>query len=415
MKSLAKSLSLLLFLCLLPGILLPGGSTSKKKKELEEKKKKLQQEIEFKKKLLDEVRGNKSKSMLMLAIINNKMKDQEELIQTLHAEIQELGGQIDKKKTEIRKAEDELARLKSEYSLMVINAYKGRNSHDKLMFLFASEDFGQAYKRLKYFEAYTHHRKLRAKELSQQRQSLQERVMELESRKAEQNSLLGESHKEKSTLVKEKDQKETLITDLKKREKELKDEVRRKRDMADKIKKQIDKLIEEEIKKYATKDPDPKADPKKPKPRIKLTPEEELVNNGFEGNQGRLPWPLKEGVITQHFGTYDHPELKNIEMNSNGVDITTNKGAMVRSVYDGEVVVAGSLGAVSGKVIIIKHGEYFTVYQGLEEVTVKKGDKVKTKQSLGTVMQDEENKSELHFEIYKGKALLNPEHWISKG
>ena len=185
--------------------------------------------------------------------------------------------------------------------------------------------------------------------------------------------------------------------------------------MADKIKKQIDKLIEEEIKKYSTKEPDPKGDPKKKTPRIKLTPEEELVNTGFEGNQGKLPWPLKEGVITQRFGTYDHPELTNIEMNSNGVDITTNKGAGVRAVYEGEVVVAGSLGAVPGKVIIIKHGEYFTVYQGLEEVNVKKGDKVKTKQQIGTVMNDDENKSELHFEIYKGKTLLNPEHWISKG
>lgn len=415
MRPIVKSLSLFLLLFLLPGILVPGTGTGKKKKELEEKKKKLQQEIEYKKKLLDEVRGTKSKSMLMLAIINNKMKDQEELIRTLNSEITELGSQIDHKKGEIRKAEDDLSRLKKEYAQMVISAYKGRNSYDKLMFLFSSDDFGQAYKRLKYFEAYTQHRKLRAKELTGQRNALRERVMELESRKAEQHGLLEESHSEKQNLSKEKDNKETLIGDLKKKEKELKDEVKKKREMAERIKKQIDKLIEDEIKKYATKDPDPKADPKKPKPRIKLTPEEELVNTGFEGNQGKLPWPLKEGVITQRFGTYDHPELQNIEMNSNGVDITTNKGAMVRSIYEGEVVVAGSLGAVPGKVIIVKHGEYFTVYQGLEEVSVKKGDKVKTKQSIGSVMSNEENRSELHFEIYKGKTLLNPEHWISKG
>ncbi|MCC7303709.1 MAG: peptidoglycan DD-metalloendopeptidase family protein [Bacteroidia bacterium] len=418
MKALLPSLLLLLAVALSlgpePVAFGSGGNASKKKKELEEKKKKLQQEIEYKKKLLDEVKGNKSRSMLLLAIINNKMKDQEDLIQTLNAELNELGVLIDQKKTEIRHAEDDLARLKAEYARMVISAYKGRNANDKLLFLFASEDFGQAYKRLKYFEVYTHHRALRAKELAGQRDALRERMLELENKKSEQHSLLGQSEDEKRSLGKQKDEKETLIGDLKKKEKELKDEVKKKKEMADKIKKQIDKLIEEEIRKYATREPDPKADPKKKTPKIKLTPEEELVNTGFEGNRGKLPWPVKEGVIVQHFGTYLHPELKNIELNSNGVDITTNKGAGVRAVYDGEVVVAGSLGAVAGKVVIIKHGEYFTVYQGLEELNVKKGDKVKTKQQIGIVIINDNNESELHFEIYRGKSLQDPEHWISR-
>ncbi len=390
----------------------PGKDAKQKKKELEEKKKKLHQEIEYKKKLLEEVKGNKSRSMLMLAIVNNKIKDQEELIKTLFSEIGELNSQIDVKKTEIKTAEGELTRLKKEYANMVVMTYKNRGSFDKLMFLFSADDFSQAWTRLKYFEAYTHHRKLRASELEGRKKSLKEKMADLENRKSEQKSLLGDTEGEKKNLTKEKSDKEVLIGDLKKKESELKDEVKRKKLAADNVKKQIDKLIEEELKKYTSK-PN-KKDPKKPN-KISLTPEEELVNTGFEGNQGRLPWPLKEGVITQGFGPYQHPDLKDIDMNNNGVNITTNKGANVRAIYEGEVVVAGSLGGTTGKVIIVKHGEYFSVYQGLDELSVKKGDKVKVKQNLGTILDDDDNKNELHFELYKGKTLLNPENWISKG
>lgn len=391
-----------------------GDNAMKKKKVLEEKKKKIQQEIEFKKKLLEEVKGSKSKTMLQLAIINNQIKDREDLISTLNNELTVLSMQISEKKAAIKTAEDKMSRLKQEYAQMVIMTYKNRSSFDRLMFLFSSNDFNQAYKRLTYFEEYGRLRKKQADEIGLHKKQLAEKVQELETKKAEQNSLLGESKDERNNLTKEKVNKEVVITDLKQKEKELKDEVRLKKQMAEKVKKEIDALIEEELKKYVTKTPG-KKDPVKKAPKIVLTPEEQLINNSFEGNQGKLPWPMKEGVITQGFGTYEHPDLAGVVLNNNGVDITTNKGSTARSIFDGVVVVAGSLGAMSGKVIIIKHGEYFSVYQGLEEVYVKKGDKVKTKQELGKVSTDEDNKTELHFEIYKGKSLMNPESWISKG
>jgi murein hydrolase activator len=297
----------------------------------------------------------------------------------------------------------------------VVLAYKNRNSYDRLMFIFASDDFNQAYKRLKYFEEYSHHRKFRAKELDQFRQILSSKVQDLEAKRKEHAKLLGENESEKNALAGEKEEKVGLISSLKNKEKELQDEVKQKNLQALKIKKEIDKIIEEELKKLQPKKPKA-GDNKKPvAPKITLTPEEELVNSGFEGNRGKLPWPTREGVITQYFGTYQHPEVPGVELNNNGIDITTNKGAEIRAIYDGEVVVAGALGGIPGMVIIIKHGEYFSVYQGLESVSVKKGDKVKTKQSIGKAFTDDDNKTGVHFELYKGKLLLNPQHWISKG
>ncbi len=393
----------------------PGNQNQEKKKALEEKKKKLQQEIAYNKKLLETIKGDRKKSLLQLAILNNKIKDREELIKTLASEISVLNNQISETKTSIRQTEDQIQDLKEEYAQMVVLAYKNRNSYDRLMFIFASDDFNQAYKRLKYFEEYSHHRKLRAKELDQFRQILSSKVQDLEAKRKEHAKLLGENESEKNALAGEKEEKVGLISSLKNKEKELQDEVKQKNLQALKIKKEIDKIIEEELKKLQPKKPKA-GDNKKPvAPKITLTPEEELVNSGFEGNRGKLPWPTREGVITQYFGTYQHPEVPGVELNNNGIDITTNKGAEIRAIYDGEVVVAGALGGIPGMVIIIKHGEYFSVYQGLESVSVKKGDKVKTKQSIGKAFTDDDNKTGVHFELYKGKLLLNPQHWISKG
>ena len=148
--------------------------------------------------------------------------------------------------------------------------------------------------------------------------------------------------------------------------------------------------------------------------KITLTPEEQQLSDKFESNKGKLPWPLTEGVITEQFGTHVHPDFAKVEIQNNGIDINTNQGASVRSVFNGSVVAVASVSGLEGKVIIIKHGEYLSVYSNIDEVFVKSGDKIKTKQNIGKVLTDDNSNTQLHFEIWKEQSILNPENWIAR-
>lgn len=393
------------------------------KKILEEKKKKLQQEIEYQKQLLNDVKGQKNSTMITVAIINNKIKDHEELINTIASQINELNGQINETRTSIKTKEEEIQKLKDDYAKMVFAAYKNRSSYDRLMFIFSATDFNQAYQRLKYFQVFSELRKKQGGELIGKKKELNASLLGLEQKRTEQSSLLTDKEAEKLNLSAEKDNKTLVLTELQNKESDIKDEIRKKKVQADKIKKLIDKLIADEIKKQqeilAQKNKDnPKknTDPKKVKkdnePKIELTPEEQLVSKNFEGNQGKLPWPLTQGVITERFGPHEHPDLPGIEINSTGLEITSNKGAIARTIFDGEVTVVAEIGYIEGKVVMIRHGEYLSVYYSLENVYVKPGDKVKTKDEIGKVITDDNGKTELHLEVYKGKTLMNPEDWI---
>lgn len=393
------------------------SQNSSKKKELENKKKKLQEEISYKNKLLKEVKGSKSKSLLQLAIIKNKLRDQEELISTINGEISIINNQISGINKEINERESEIQRLKREYAKLVFVTYKNRSAYDRLVFIFSANDFNQAYQRLKYFQIFAEYRKKQASEIEKKKQELNAVLKGLEQKKDEQKFLLTEKENEKNTIDGEREEKEELISDLQKKEKTINEELREKRKQADKIKKMIDKIIEEEIKKQkellAKKNKEKNKNNESKSPVISLTPEEELVSRNFEGNQGKLPWPLSQGVITGSFGPHKHPELPNVEINNNGVEIATNKGSVVRAIFEGEVTAVAEVGGVDGKIILIRHGEYLSVYYTLEEVYVKTGDKIKTKQELGKVMTDENGKTRLTLQIYKGKTLLNPESWIA--
>jgi septal ring factor EnvC (AmiA/AmiB activator) len=276
---------------------------------------------------------------------------------------------------------------------------------------------------MKYFQVYTTLRRKQAAEIEQKKKELHESLQGLEQKRSEQNRLLNDKEIEKNNLAHEKDDKTQVLSDLQKKEGEVKKEIQRKKAQADKIKKLIDKIVADEIKKQQelmskkNKDKNP-SDNKKEKNkkndelRIELTPQEMLVSKDFEGNEGKLPWPVEKGVITERFGQHEHPDMPGIIVNSSGVEITSNRGAIARSVFSGEVVTVSEIDGVDGKVVIIRHGEYLSVYYALENVYVQKGDKVTTKQEIGKIVTDEDGKTELHLEIYKGKKLLDPENWI---
>ena len=387
---------------------LPLHAQTQKKKDLENKKQELQKEIDYQNQLLNEVKKNKNRSMIQLAILNNKIAKQKELIAAIGSELEQIEGTISETKQNISHKEMELKVLKEDYAKIIFASYKNRDSYSRLMFLFASNDFNQAYQRIRYMQYYTEARKKQAGLIIDTQRQLQTKKQELEDRKDQQSKTLTEKQIETGNLSNEKKNKEVVLTDLQKKEKGIREEIKKKKEQAEKLRRAIEKVIEDQIKKS---NPSAKGDIKK----ITLTPEEKDLSNNFESNKGKLPWPLAEGVITEEFGTHDHPDMPGIKVSNNGINIGTNKGAGVRAVFGGTVVAVASVGGLEGKVVIVKHGEYLSVYSNLEEAYVKTGDKLKTKQSIGKVLTDDNSNTELHFEIWKGQTMLDPENWIAKG
>lgn len=388
-----------------------GYAQKQTKKDLEKKKQQLQKEIENTNQLLAETKKNKKLSLNQLVMLNKKISVREELISTINNEIAVLNRQIKENNESINGLQKDLTKLKAEYAKMIYYAYKNQDSYSRLMFVFASADFEQAYMRLKYLQQYSDYRHKQAERIIATKKNLNEKVQDLETKKSDQRVLLGSEETEKQSLTSEKTEKEQVFSELQKQESKLKKDLEKKKQDAQKLQQAIQRVIEKELEKaqaQAVKE-------NKPKPqKLILTPESQQLSNSFSSNKSKLPWPVAKGVISEHFGVHPHPLMKDIEINNNGVDITTNSGSLARAVFEGEVkAVVNMPGA--GQFILLRHGEFLTIYSNLKDVYVKVGDKVTTKQNIGSVLFDEDDaKTVMHFEVWKGQIKLNPEDWLFK-
>ena len=411
-------------------ILFAFNAIGQNKKDLEKKKAQLQKEINATNQLLNETKKNKKLSLNQLVTLNQKIEIREELITTIAYEVNEINSSINLTNTSINNLKKEIEKLKAEYEKMIYYAYKNQSAYTKLMFIFSAKDFNQAYNRMKYFEQYSEYRKKQALIIQKTQNNLAEKVKELEAKKSELNALLGEKEEEKKTLTIEKSEKEDVLIQLQEKEGQLKADLKKKQEDANKLQKEIKRIIEEVIKRAreeavlaaknakAKNPPNPKNNTTKENPKevknenvLTLTPEAQKLSDNFELNKGKLPWPVAEGVIIEYFGEHDHPVLKGIKVKNDGIDISTKVGSAVRAVFDGEVTGVISIPG-AGKAIIVRHGEYLSVYSNLSETNVKKGDKIKTKQNIGTALTDEDNKTSMELQIWKGSILLNPIGWI---
>jgi septal ring factor EnvC (AmiA/AmiB activator) len=401
-KHIKNILTLILF------ILVCSVTNAQTKKQLEQKKRKLQEEISYTNKLLKKAEKNRQASLNELIKLNKKISTRQELVNTINQEIKILNLQIVQKQTLIKSLENDLNNLKSEYANMIYAAYKHHNDYDKLAYIFSAENFNQAYKRLKYLQQYAEYRKKQAEAIAKTKEKLLKEVAELEKKKQEKQQLLNEKTKETNLLAKEKSTQEKTIAQLQQQERELRKKLKDAQLQASKLDEAIQKIISEEIRKAKEN----KKATSKSSNGFPMTPEALKLSNSFAANKGKLPWPVEKGVITGKFGEQPHPVLKEVIVKNNGIDITTEKEANVRAVYDGEVssvvIIPGA-----GKVVMVRHGEYLTVYSYLSEVYVKKGDKVSIKQPLGKLVKDSSSTdSKMHFEIWKGMTKLNPDYWI---
>jgi septal ring factor EnvC (AmiA/AmiB activator) len=433
-------LNLTIFICLILSLSATNALFSQNDKtKLQENKKKIEQEIKFTNQLLKETKKDKQNSLNQLFVLKNQINKREELITNINQEINVIVGEINYTQNSVEKLSNDLIKLKKEYARMIVAANKNRGANNILMFIFASENFNQAFQRVKYYRQYSSFRKTQAQLIIKKQSELSQKKQQLESQKTNQSQLLVNNEIEKKQLTKEQETKNVAVQQLQKTEKELLKTLRKKEAEARKLQKDIERIIAEEVRKAKeaaklraeNKRKEEKANIKTgTKPELKVekeekstkttseiltdTPEDMALSTSFASNRGRLPWPSEKGIISSSFGQHSHPELPGIVINNDGIDITTNRGAYCRSVFNGEVTAV--ISGPNGKdVIIIRHGNFLSVYSNLENVYVRRGEKVITKQKLGSIStNDDDDKTVLQFQIWKGNSKLNPMEWIAR-
>ncbi len=410
---------ILLFLLLFMGV----RSFSQSKKELEKKRSSLQKEIDEAGKELEKTNKIKTGSLNQLSTLNKQIQKRSELIGVINSEITTLDGHIDESNSNITSLQQKMSLLKKEYAGTIRYAYRNRSTSDMMMFLFSSADFYQAYKRMLFLQQYAAFRKKQRDEILRTQNVLTDKIHDLEDKKTSKEKLLTTKEKEKHTLTEEKQMQEKIVSNMTKREKKLRNDLKDKQKAAEKLSRAIEALIKKEME-AARKKAELASKKKGVKPETKKvtdtsvftsTPELKKLSAGFENNKGRLPWPVEQGVITGYYGRHQHPLWKDVYTNNNGIDISTSKNASARCIFDGKVSSIVSIPG-AGKAIIIRHGEFLTVYSNLSEVFVKTGDDITTRQRIGSVITDtEEEKTELHLEIWRGSIRLDPSDWIALG
>ena len=380
----------------------------------------LEKEINYTTSLLNKTKENKKSSLVYIDYLDKKISSQERLLQLLNIEqnllkkqIFKLENKILENEKSINDAEKEIIELKKEYGEIIYSLQKNKNERNDLMFIISSETFNQAYKRILFLREYSRARKTQALQITKNQDSLainKQRLFsqkELIKSKKEQNlKLISNKKKSLNKVLISKDEKKTAVSKLQKSEqiflKKIKDQQKKSRQLEQKIK----KIIEEEIRLAREKIKRDKDN------KISLTPEAQLLSDKFSANKGKLPWPLEQGLIIQKYGKQKHKVFGNIETFNNGINIATNKNAIIRSVFDGKIsrifFIKGE-----GKAVLINHGEFFTVYSGLEEVKVKLGDNILAKEEIGKVLtRENDDRTELHFEIWQGYDKQDPSVWL---
>ena len=400
----------LLLLCfLLCGTL--SFSQNNKQKELETRRQELRREIQK----INELRAeNKSKEKSQLSLIedfNYKISVLSNLIKVTNQQANLLTREINSNQNKITNLRDELTTLKEDYATMIVKSYKSKNQQSRIMFLLSSNNFKQAYKRLQYIKQYSDHQKKQGESIKAKTLELQEINKNLLKQQEDKKKLIAENRVVQKSLESERKEHETLMKSIRKNLSMYASQIKQKQREADRIDREIDKIIKAAI---AASNKKPGVTKTTNSTNFALTPEEKVLASNFISNKGKLPWPVEKGYVKLGYGTQRHPIDKSLTIKSNGVRIATEKDAKVMAIFDGEVSEVLKMRNVN-PIVMIRHGNYLTVYRNLSHVYVKKGDKVKTKQVIGEVFTNPSNgETILRFTLSKGTSTENPANWIYK-
>jgi septal ring factor EnvC (AmiA/AmiB activator) len=396
----AGRVKLLLFILLIISFS-ESFAQKKTKAQLQREKQQNLEKIREVEKILNETAAKKSNTLGELNALNERIAEQEKLIQGIKSEITFLNSEIGENNDIIVALKEDLAKLKKEYSSMLFAAQKANNSTTRLTFLFSSKSFDQFVMRLRYMEQYGETRKLQGEQIVKVQDELSGQVKAIEGKREEKSSLLKQGLEENNNLTTLKKKQNQLVKNLEKEEKQLKRDLEDTKKALAVLDKKINDIIKEEMEREAAAAREAAGGSKK-------TME---LSASFEENKTKLPWPVSSGFISQKFGRQNHPVLKNIILQNDGVNIQTRENEKVKCVFEGEVRKVAFIPSF-GSTVIVKHGEYFSVYTGLKEVFVKTGQKVSTNQELGTVISNNDGISELRFRIHKNTTPLDPQAWL---
>ena len=422
----------LLLLCLTCLFLLEASAQSTKKiKELENQRNELQQQIAESETLLRSTKKDVKSQLDNLSLISGQIADRKKYIGTIEKDVKALNNEIYTLQNQLKVLQRDLKSKKEKYEASVQYMYRNKSIQEKLMFIFSAENLSQTYRRLRYVQEYANYQRLQAIEIERKQKQVGAKKEELETTRSAKEKLLKEGEAEKKKLEKQEKDRQQILNGLKRKQKGLQSEINKKRRSAQKLNAQIDRLIEEEIekarkraeeearkeaakkgKKLAEKATASKAPVQKGTvDKFRMNSEDRQLSGTFESNKGRLPMPITGAyVIVGRYGQY--AVAKNVRLDNKGIDIRGKEGAKARAVFDGEVSAIFKYNGLNN--VLIRHGNYISVYCNLSSVSVAKGSKVKTRDEIGAVHKDASGNVVLHFQLRKETQKLNPEVWLKR-
>ena len=368
-------------------------------KDLQKKQKRLQQEIEQTNKMLSQTKRDESATLNKLNLLNQNIKNQRRLISTLDNEIIALNREMVQLSGRRDSLQHILEGYKLDYAQFIRQTHFARVQQSPLLFVLSSENFQQLVRRARYMQEFAHFRQEQVKRIEATQAEIDTQNALLKANKSDKETALSTRKREQANLQRDERKQQSMLTQLKSKEKDLSTKLKKQQKKAADLNKKIDEMVRQQAEKAS---------------KTTLTKEQKLIAGGFEANKGRLPWPVEKGMISGHFGKQQHPVYSQVTIDNKGIYIQTVAGTKARAVYKGEVtscfMVAGTYA------VIVQHGNYRTVYSNLSKLSVKQGDKVEAKQYIGTIFTDAEQdqKTELYFQVYKDKNVVNPELWITK-
>ena len=385
----------------------------KTRAQIEREKADLQKKLLEFDQILKKTAESKKVSIGQLNAVNQQLENRLKYIAALNGEMRLLESEIKETEKQITSLEKELKTLKDEYSGMVYTSSKLNQGTTMTAFVFSSETFKQFYMRLRYLKQYSDARKKQVEQIQKVSEQLSLQKEALGDKRKNLQTVLAQEQQQKQQLDKAKSEQQRIVNGLNQQEQELRRQIAAAKKQQENLNKMLREIIEEDRRKAEAAARRSNATPSRASGTgMPLTPEAAALSSSFASNRGKLPWPVESGFISKPFGTHPHPTLKGITEDNDGVDIQTTPNANVRAVFDGEVIKIGTIPGYGGT-IVVRHGEYYTMYSKLKVISVKTGEKVKAKQVLGQVYTNREGVAEVHFETWKGLQPMNPSIWLA--
>ena len=387
-----RKFAILYWICL---IALPVFSQSVK--ELQKQQQALQQQLEETSKMLKQTKKNETATENKLNLLNNDIKTRKKLIGNIQGEINALNSEMNTLRKKRSSLQEELDQAKADYAQLVRETHYADMQQSPLLFLLSAESFQQLVRRMQYMQEFASYRKEQVQRIESLQSEIDIQNNLLSERKENRSTALRTQKREQEKLTADQRKQKNMLSSLKQQEKDLLAKQKQQEKKVGELNKKIEELIAKQVRTTTT-----------------LTKEQQLIAGGFEANQGRLPWPIEKGYISGYFGKHQHPIHEHVTVNNKGIYLQTVSGAQARAIYEGEVTWCAQMNGSFA--VIIQHGNYRSVYSQLKTIKVKQGDKVKAKQAIGEIMTNtaEDNKTELYFQIYKDRIILNPSLWLAQ-